>query len=82
MRTLIVLMILSFSSFALSANESTEGSAEEQADAQAAANAAADGEATEGSPPPAPVQARDPDDSFLPTDQLRYDQEVDYPTDI
>ncbi|TVS16740.1 MAG: hypothetical protein EA417_08805 [Gammaproteobacteria bacterium] len=30
----------------------------------------------------APVSVVRDDDGFLPTDQLRYDQEVDYPTDI
>ncbi len=30
----------------------------------------------------APVSVARSDDGFLPTDRLRYDQEVDYPTDI
>jgi len=77
MRALIVLLIFILPALGLRADEPTEGEASEAV--RADANEAS---ASEQSPAPAPVEASNPDDSFLPTDQLRYDQEVDYPTDI
>lgn len=82
MRALIVLIILSSFSFALRANESTEGGAEEAAGTQSTAAESAGTESSDDGQPSAPVEVRNPNDSFLPTDQLRHDQEVDYPTDI
>lgn len=82
MRVIIVAMILGLFSFGLRANESAGGDAGEPTDTTSAANEAVDSESSEDRPPPPPVEVRNPNDSFLPTDQLRYDQEVDYPTDI
>lgn len=81
MRALLLLLIFSSSMLALRANESTEVSeVSEVSEAEPAA--APPGSVVPSPARPAPVNVSRPDDSFLPTDQLRYDQEVDYPTDI
>ena len=78
MRALMLLLMLSLSALGLRADESSEGS-----DTESAAGDVVEAAPSEPRPPPAPVEVSTPaDDSFLPTDQLRYDQEVDYPTDI
>ncbi|MCC5887140.1 MAG: hypothetical protein JJT88_11975 [Gammaproteobacteria bacterium] len=73
MRALVLLLILALSALGLRADEASE---EVTTDDQAQSRAA------EAPPPVAPVETRGGDDSFLPTDRLRHDQEVDYPTDI
>lgn len=73
MRALIVLLILTLASLGLRADEPVEDA---NTDDQAQNNT------SEAPPSVAAVEPRSGDDSFLPTDQLRHDQEVDYPTDI
>jgi len=69
MRVLVLLLLLTLSNLGLRADET-----DPEADTAAAS--------AEERPPVTPVEAGSGDDSFLPTDRLRYDQEVDYPTDI
>ncbi len=73
MRALVILLILTLSTLGLRADESGEGADQVEA---------VDSSAQAVRPPVTPVEARSEDDSFLPTDRLRHDQEVDYPTDI
>lgn len=78
MRSFMLILVLALASAGPTAGEdveSTEGTAAAEGAEQASTEASGDA-------PAAPVSEVRSDDRFLPTERLRYDQEVDYPTDI
>lgn len=74
MRAILLLLALLGLSLILQADEGDTTADDRSAEAEAATR-----EAEEAPAPVAPVRS---DDRFMPTDRLRHDQEVDYPTDI
>lgn len=80
MRGLFMSLLFMLASTTLGAEGSAGENAVEDAGQASDARTPADSNASEAAP--APVEETNPDDSFVPTDQLRHDQEVDYPTDI
>jgi len=81
MRALFVSLLFALAAAALGAEKTDDGNAAEHAGSAAESSPSA-ATGTDLPEQPAAVEASKRDDNFVPTDQLRYDQEVDYPTDI